>query len=65
MGRTNGLPEDNTEGACCWETPFESEVVHQWRNGRVWFIAPTSNVGALSGAGGSDPSFSSYICITK
>lgn len=33
MGHANGRPEDNTDGACCWETPFESEVVH--KNGEM------------------------------
>lgn len=26
MGHANGRPEDNTDGACCWETRFESVV---------------------------------------
>ena len=55
MDHANGRPEDNTDGACCWETPFESVVGPQeWMDGRVRPIAPTSKVGAPSGAESSN-----------
>lgn len=36
MGHANGRPEDNTDGACCWETRFESVVGPQIM---IWKVA--------------------------
>lgn len=43
MSHANGRPEDNTVGACCLETRFDSVMVHEWRGGRAVDCANLEN----------------------
>lgn len=43
MSHANGRPEDNTVGACCLETRFNSVMVHEWRGGRAVDCANLEN----------------------